>query len=134
MTRHVSGTYRRTDRVHVRAGETVRLRTEDRQSARKVTLLELSLSDMLLSSSVLPPIGATVGVMITLRDRHIEFEVPALVAWHREGEFAVTFGCLTARQMYGITLALELERQSQAARPDRIARACEPGPVKVQHK
>jgi hypothetical protein len=126
MTRHVSGTYLRTDRVRVRAGETVCMRSEDRRSARQVTLLEFSLSDMRLSSAVLPPVGATVAITIALRDRHVEFEVPAVVAWHREDEFTVTFDYLTARQAYGLTLALELERQAaalaQAPRATRAAR------------
>jgi len=122
MARHVSGTYQRTDRVRVRSGETVRLRTDERRGARKVTLLELSLSDMLLTSSAPPPVGSTVGVTVALRDRHIEFEIEAQVAWHREKEFTVTFGYLTARQTYGLTLAIELARQVAEAAP-RAARA-----------
>jgi hypothetical protein len=122
MTRHVSGTYQRTDRVRVRAGETVRIRTEDRAGSRRVTLLELSRSDLLLSSAVLPPVGAKVGVAIVLRDRHIEFEVWGVVVWHREQEFAIGFGHLSARQTYGLTLALELERQAAEAAP-HVARA-----------
>jgi hypothetical protein len=90
----------------------VRLRTADRHSAREVTLLELGLSDLLLSSAVLPPVGLAVGVTIGLRDRHIEFEVPAIVAWHRGHEFALTFDYLTARQTYGLTLAIALARQT----------------------
>ena len=122
MARHVSGTYQRTDRVRLRSGETVRLRTGERHGARKVTLLELSLSDMLLASSAPPPVGSTVGVMITLRDRHIEFEVEVQVAWHRDKEFTVTFGYLTARQTYGLSLAIELARQAADAAP-HLARA-----------
>jgi hypothetical protein len=105
----------------VRAGETARLRTDDRHSTRRVTLLEFSLSDMLLSSATLPPVGANVGVAITLRDRHIEFELPGVVLWHRENDFAIELGHLTARQTYGLTLALELERQAAEAAP-RVAR------------
>jgi hypothetical protein len=90
----------------------VRLRVDDRQGAREVSLLELSLSGLLLSSSVLPPVGIAVGVTIGLRDRHIEFEIPAIVAWHRQREFALTFDYLTARQTYGLTLAIALARQA----------------------
>jgi hypothetical protein len=114
MTRHVSGTYERTDRARAQNGATVRLRTADPHSAREVTLLELSLSDLLLSSAVLPPVGIAVGVTIGLRDRHVEFEVPAVVAWHRKHEFAVTFDYLTARQTYALTLAIALARQAAA--------------------
>ena len=127
MTRHVSGTYQRVDRVRVRAGETVRLRSDDRPSARRVTLIELSRSDMLLSSPVLPPIGARVAVLLVLRDRHIELEVPGVVAWHRGQDFAVAFDYLTARQTYGLTLALELERRAAEA-AEAAGTALEPAP------
>jgi hypothetical protein len=122
MTRHVSGTYQRTDRVRVQPGATVRLRTEDRHTARAVTLIELSLSHLLLSSPVLPPVGANVGVTITLSERYIEFEVRAVVAWHRDGEFAVALDYLTARQTYGLTLAIALARQAVAAAAPALAR------------
>lgn len=117
MARHISGTYQRTDRARVRVSETVRLRTDDRPSARQVTLLELSRSDMLLWSTAPPPVGATVGVTIVLRNRYIEFEVSGVVAWHREQEFSVTFGHLNSRQTYGLNLALELERRAAEAAP-----------------
>ncbi len=90
----------------------MRLRGDDRRSARDVTLLELSLSDMRLSSGALPAVGSAVTVSVGLRDRHIEFEVPAVVAWHRDDEFTVVFDHLTARQTYGLTLAIALAQQA----------------------
>ncbi|HEX3774685.1 MAG TPA: PilZ domain-containing protein [Polyangiaceae bacterium] len=123
MSRHVSGVYQRTDRVRVQPGALVRLRTESRHSLRSVTLIEFSLSDMLLASSVLPSIGAEVGVTIALRDRHIEFELPGIVAWHRDDEFAITFEYLSARQTYGLALALELARQANALSATKLRAA-----------
>ncbi len=102
----------------------MRLRGDDRRSARHVTLLELGLSDMLLSSSVLPKMGSAVTVTVALRDRHIEFEVPAVVAWHRDGEFTITFAYLSARQTYGLTLAIALAHQA-AERTPRLARSAQ---------
>jgi hypothetical protein len=134
MARHVSGTYQRVDRVRVRAGETVLLRTGARSSARRVTLVELSRSDILLSSPLLPPIGAAASVIILLRDRHIEIEVPGVVAWHREQDFALTFEYLTARQTYGLTLAIELERRAAEAAADsaHATRALETAPRAIR--
>jgi len=106
----------------VQSGTTVRLRTEDRHSARSVALLEFSLSDLLLSSPVLPPVGATVGVTITLPERYIEFEVPGVVVWHRQHEFTIGLDYLTARQTYGLTLAIALARQAAASAPARARR------------
>jgi hypothetical protein len=61
MTRHISGTYQRTDRVRLPVGETVRLRSEDFRGPGVATLLELSPSDLLLSSATLPAIGSAVS-------------------------------------------------------------------------
>jgi len=76
---------------------------------------------MRLSSSALPALGSAVTVSVALRDRHIEFEVPAVVAWHRNDEFTVVFDYLTARQTYGLTLAIALAQQA-AERAVRDAR------------
>lgn len=122
MARHVSGTYQRTDRVRLRDGETVLLRREGRRGKRRVKLLELSLSHLILSSTELPADGETVSITIELRDRHIEMEIPATVGWHRGSEFTVVFDYLTLRQTYGLTLALELARQAAEITPV-IARA-----------
>jgi hypothetical protein len=125
MTRYVSGTYQRTDRVRAQPGSTVRLHAEDRRNARYVTLVELSLSDLLLSSSARPAVGSALTVTIALRDRHIELEVPAVVAWHRDDEFTITFDYLTARQTYGLTLAIALAQQAaeRALLPAQAAHA-----------
>jgi hypothetical protein len=80
------------------------------------------LSDLLLSSPVLPPVGATVGVTITLPERYIEFEVPGVVVWHRQHEFTIGLDYLSARQTYGLTLAIALARQAAAAAPARARR------------
>lgn len=121
MARHVSGTYQRTDRVRVREGETVLLRSA-RCRTRRVKLLELSLSHLTLSSTELPADGESVSVTIELRDRHIEMEIPATVGWHRGSEFTVVFDYLTLRQTYGLTLALELARQAAEVVSPAIAR------------
>jgi hypothetical protein len=106
----------------VREGETVLLRRSGRGSTRRVKLLELSLSHLIVSSTDLPADGESVSVTIELRDRHIEMEIPATVGWHRGSEFTVVFDYLTLRQTYGLTLALELARQAAEVVSPAIAR------------
>lgn len=123
MTRHVSGTFERMDRVQARAGRTVRLRTCERKSARTVTLVELSLSHLIIASELKLEVGSEVAVSIALQDRHLEFELPAVVAWHGDGELALSFDHLSARQSYGLVLAIELERQAVRVAAARVQRA-----------
>lgn len=111
------------DRVQARPGRTVRLRTEDRKSARTVALLELSLSHVLVVGALPLEVGSAVAVTIALQDRHLEFELPAVIAWHGEGELALSFEHLTARQSYGLVLAIELERQAVRVAAARLERA-----------
>ena len=107
----------------MRDGETVLLRREGRRSARRVKLLELSLSHLILSSTELPADGEVVSITIELRDRHIEMEIPATVGWHRGSEFTVVFDYLTLRQTYGLTLALDLARQAAEIEPSIVPTA-----------
>jgi len=58
-----------------------------------------------------------IGVHIALEDRHLEFELPAVVAWQGDGELALAFEYLSARQSYGLVLAIELERQAAREAP-----------------
>jgi len=92
----------------------------------RATLLELSLSDVLLTDVKPPPLGTLLSVAITLNGRYIEFELPGMVTWHHRGEFGVSFEYLTARQTYGLALAIDVmgcKAQAQApAKPTRAAR------------
>jgi len=117
MSRHVSGTFERVDRVRARPGRTVSLRADDRRSTLTVQLIELSLSHAIVASELPFELGTEVGVSIALHDRHLEFELPAVVSWHGDGELALAFEYLSARQSYGLVLALELERQALRVAP-----------------
>jgi hypothetical protein len=108
MTRAVTGIFRRTDRVRAPTGSTVRLLIGERGREFSATLLELSPSDMLFTDAALPALGSNVSVAITLRGRYLEFELPGLVTWHRADEFGVSFESLTARQTYGLALAIDV--------------------------
>ena len=108
MARHVSGTFRRADRVNASAGTTVRLTLEERGRESNATLLELGMSDLLLAAAPVPDLGTRVSVAITLTERFIEFEIPGMVSWHRDGHFGVSFDYLTARQTYALVLAIDL--------------------------
>jgi hypothetical protein len=127
MTRHVSGTFTRTDRVEAIAGSSVRLVFANQPHACRVTLLELSLTDVLLSGVKAPPLGTPLSVAITLSGRYIEFELPGMVTWHHKDEFGVSFEYLTARQTYGLSLAIDTmgkKPQTEApAKPSRAARS-----------
>ncbi len=111
------------DRVRARPGRTVRLRVDDRKSTRTVALVELSLSHVIVTSDLALEEGSEVGVLIALQDRHLEFELPAVVSWHGDGELALGFEYLSARQNYGLVLAIELERQAARVAPKRERRA-----------
>jgi len=117
MTRHVSGTFERTDRVRARPGRTVRLRAGDRRSTFTVALIELSLSHVIVACEQPLEVDREIGVHIALEDRHLEFELPAVVAWQGDGELALAFEYLSARQSYGLVLAIELERQAAREAP-----------------
>lgn len=114
MTRPVSGVFTRNDRVRAPHATTVRLLIADRRRELEATLVELSLSDFVLTEAVLPPLSAEVSVALTLPGRYLEFELPGVVTWHRGHEFGVSFEYLTARQMYGLALAIDV--LGQAAR------------------
>ncbi|HEY3668184.1 MAG TPA: PilZ domain-containing protein [Polyangiaceae bacterium] len=123
MSRHVSGTFERTDRVLAIEGSTVRLLGVDKTECR-ATLLELSLSDVLLSGVQAPELGSNVSVAITLSGRYIEFELPGVVTWHHRQDFGVSFEYLTARQTYGLSLAISvLGRPARAKAAAQLTRA-----------
>lgn len=125
MARHVSGTFRRAERVNVRAGTGVRLSLEERGRESNATLLELGMSDLLLAAAPVPELGTRVSVGITLSERYIEFEIPGRVSWHRDGHFGVSFDYLSARQTYALVLAIGLLRNAADALAPRLIRVDE---------
>lgn len=125
MARHISGTFRRADRVSVSTDTTVRLVFEGRGREVSATLLELGMSDLVLTAAQPPLLGTRVSVAITLKGRYLEFEIPGMVGWHRDGLFGVSFDYLTARQTYGLVLTMDLMRRAAAA-------AAEPAPARTR--
>jgi hypothetical protein len=122
----ISGTFTRTDRVQAVAGSNVRLVFANQPHTCRATLLELSLSDVLLSDVKPPPLGTQLSVAITLSGRYLEFELPGMVTWHHRAEFGVSFEYLTARQTYGLSLAIDVmgrKAQAQAQEPAKPTRA-----------
>jgi hypothetical protein len=119
MTRPVSGTFRRVDRVHAAAGTSVRLLLDGSGREQRATLHELGMSDLLLSGPNLS-LGSRLRVAITLPGRYLEFEIPGMVTWHLDGRFGVSFDYLSARQTYGLVLAIDV-----------ISRAAETAPTQV---
>jgi hypothetical protein len=117
MARHVSGTFRRADRINASAGTTVRLVFEERGRETSATLLELGMSDLLLATVAVPALGTRVRVSITLPERYIEVEIPGMVSWHRDGHFGVSFDYLSARQTYALVLAIDLMRSQLDEHP-----------------
>ncbi|MEO6603128.1 MAG: PilZ domain-containing protein [Polyangiaceae bacterium] len=115
MARPVSGTFRRADRVNASAGTTVRLTLQERGREYSATLLELGMSDLLLAAAPVPELGTRVSVAITLTERFIQFEIPGMVSWHRDGHFGVSFDDLTTRQTYALVLAIDLLRTAADA-------------------
>lgn len=121
MVRPVSGTFRRVDRVRASAGTTVRLLLDGSSREQHATLHELGMSDLLLSSADRPLLGTRLRVAITLPGRYLEFEIPGMVTWHLNGQFGVSFDYLSARQTYGLVLAMDV-----------ISRAAEGSPVQAR--
>src|SRR4051812_31695428 len=119
MTRPVSGTFRRVDRVHAAAGTSVRLLLDASSREQRATLHELGMSDLLVSGPNLR-LGSRLRVAITLPGRYLEFEIPGMVTWHLDGRFGVSFDYLSARQTYGLVLAIDV-----------ISRAAETAPTQV---
>jgi len=117
MTRPVSGTYRRVDRVQATPGTVVRLSLDGSSRPHSATLHELGMSDLLLSSPAVPHLGARVSVAITLPGRYLEFEIPGMVTWHLDGRFGVSFDYLSARQTYGLVLAIDVMSRAAEAAP-----------------
>ena len=70
-----------------------------------------------------PHLGARLSVAITLPGRYLEFEIPGMVTWHLNGQFGVSFDYLSARQTYGLVLAMDV-----------ISRDAEEAPVQVRGK
>src|SRR4051812_35703120 len=112
MARHVSGTFERAVRVTASPGTRVRLVLLARGRELQPTLLELGMSDLLLSAAELPDLGTRVSVAITLENRYLEFEIPGRISWHRNGEFGVSYDYLSPRQTYGLALAIDLMRRA----------------------
>ena len=121
MTRPVSGTFRRVDRVRANPGTTVRLKVDGSSREQSATLHELGMSDLLLSAADLPRLGTRLSVAITLPGRYLEFEIPGMVMWHLDGQFGVSFDYLSARQTYGLVLAIDV-----------ISRAAEEAPAQAR--
>lgn len=116
MTHPVSGTFRRVDRVQAVPGTIVRLSLEGASRPQTATLHELGMSDLLLESPVVPHLGSRLTVAITLPGRFLEFEIPGMVTWHLHGRFGVSFDYLSARQTYGLVLAIDvMTRAGEAA-------------------
>ncbi|HKO47259.1 MAG TPA: PilZ domain-containing protein [Polyangiaceae bacterium] len=116
MARPVSGTFQRVDRVRASAGTLVRLTLEGSSRELSATLHELGMSDLLLSSADRPHLGARLSVAITLPGRYLEFQIPGMVTWHLNGQFGVSFDYLSARQTYGLVLAMDvLSRAAEEA-------------------
>lgn len=122
MTRPVSGTYRRVDRVHAVPDTTVRLKFDGSSREQSATLHELGMSDLLLSCAKVPLLGSRVSVAITLPGRFLEFEIPGMVTWHLDGRFGVSFDYLSARQTYGLVLAIDVISRAAEANPPARAR------------
>jgi hypothetical protein len=120
MASPVSGIYRRVDRVHAIAGTRVRVVLEGSGREQSATLHELGMSDLLLSGPSLG-LGSRLRVAITLPGRYLEFEIPGMVTWHLDGCFGVSFDYLSARQTYGLVLAIDV-----------ISRAAEDAPTQVR--
>ena|SRR5450755_3982893 len=124
MTRHVSGTFTRADRVEAVPGSFVRLVFANQQHACRATLVQLSLSDVLLSGVKPPPLGTNLNVALTLSGRYIEFELPGMVTWHQRDQFGVSFEYLTARQTYALMLAIDvMGKKAEAEAPAKPTRA-----------
>ena len=120
MARPVSGTFQRVDRVRASAGTFVRLVLEGSARDATATLHELGMSDLLLSSAERPRLGTRLRVAITVPGRYLEFQIPGMVTWHLDGRFGVSFDYLSARQTYGLVLAMDV-----------IAAAAEEAPVRA---
>ena len=85
---------------------------QERAREIQASLLELGMSDLLLSGPELPDLGTRVSVAITLEGRYLEFEIPGMVSWHLNGQFGVSFDYLSARQTYGLVLTIDLMRRA----------------------
>ena len=85
-------------------------------------LHELGMSDLLLSCPDLPRLASRVSVAITLPGRYLEFEIPGMVTWHLDGQFGVSFDYLSARQTYGLVLAIDV-----------MSRTAEQTPIQARH-
>jgi hypothetical protein len=101
----------------------VRLSLDGSSREVSATLHELGMSDLLLSSPDRPQLGARLSVAITLPGRYLEFEIPGMVTWHLDGKFGVSFDYLSARQTYGLVLAIDV-----------ISRAAEETPVQARRR
>jgi hypothetical protein len=120
MARTISGVYRKTDEPSSQQPVALRVLYADRSPIPRVRTLELRLGEMRFSSVDPPPLGSKVLVGITLSDRFIELEVPGVVISEYGMEFGVKLEYLSARQAYGVALAIDLNRAA-AKGSDRAA-------------
>lgn len=102
--------------MHAIPGTTVRLMLDGCTREQGATLLELGMSDLLLSGPNLR-LGSRLCVAITLPGRFLEFEIPGMVTWHLDGRFGVSFDYLSARQTYGLALAIDVISRAANAAP-----------------
>lgn len=115
MARHESGTFRRVDRVQTKSGIAVRLAVGDSTEQCRALLLELGMTDLLLTGLAPLALGTRVTVGITLPARFLEIQLCGMVSWHLAGEFGVSFAELSARQTYGLVLAIDLLSRGESA-------------------
>jgi len=121
----ISGIFRRADRVAASAGSTARLQVEQRGREINASLIELGISDALLSAAEVPELGAKVSITLTIPGRYIEFALPGMVSWHRDGQFGVSFDYLSSRQTYGLVLSMDLMRNAANAAAHALARVAQ---------
>jgi len=96
----------------------VRLLIDGSSREQLATLHELGMSELLLSGADLR-LGCRLRVAISLPGPHLEFELPGMVTWGRDGQVGVSFDYLSSRQTYGLVLAIDAINREAEATPIR---------------
>jgi hypothetical protein len=106
MLRQASGVHRRSDRLRVAPGTSVRLLSADRKLSLRAELLELAPLELALRGTRAKglPLGSAALLLVTIAERYLEVELPCVVAWEHGDTFGLRFEYLTARQSYGLSL------------------------------